>query len=262
MRPFSDCNKGGAGAAKLNTTAPHQRRASLTALLAVVNPASVSAVDTTPTPSLKDWEKEEGLLRFPAADGWGCVSESAKDLVRKMLSDDPRKRPSATGLLQHSWITQSDAVLESSPLKSPPKLRKLLVDKLAAGRLNDDFVSTAVKMEREHHGSSRFMGMSRQKPMAKMAGLNVGNTPPAGSRKGAAANVTTLAGSDLVVIRPTESGGALMKQGRGQTAVQGKQSGGPLMKQEMNHTTVKSASGATVTRAGVLKPIQRINRRP
>lgn len=35
---------------------------------------------------------------------WDSVSESAKDLIRQMLTMDPNHRPSATTLLQHPWI--------------------------------------------------------------------------------------------------------------------------------------------------------------
>ncbi|KAJ4882944.1 Calcium-dependent protein kinase 7 [Raphanus sativus] len=37
-------------------------------------------------------------------DPWPRVSESAKDLVRKMLEPDPKKRLSAAEVLEHSWI--------------------------------------------------------------------------------------------------------------------------------------------------------------
>ncbi|XP_024012406.1 LOW QUALITY PROTEIN: calcium-dependent protein kinase 7 [Eutrema salsugineum] len=37
-------------------------------------------------------------------DPWPRVSDSAKDLVRKMLEPDPRKRLSAAEVLEHSWI--------------------------------------------------------------------------------------------------------------------------------------------------------------
>ncbi|XP_010453327.1 PREDICTED: calcium-dependent protein kinase 7 [Camelina sativa] len=37
-------------------------------------------------------------------DPWPRVSDSAKDLVRKMLEPDPRKRLTAAQVLEHSWI--------------------------------------------------------------------------------------------------------------------------------------------------------------
>ncbi|XP_058084737.1 calcium-dependent protein kinase 13 [Magnolia sinica] len=42
-------------------------------------------------------------LRFPL-DPWGCISESAKDLITRMLSTDPVQRLSAAQVLDHPWI--------------------------------------------------------------------------------------------------------------------------------------------------------------
>ena len=41
---------------------------------------------------------------------WGQVSEGAKDLVRKMLTQDPAARITAEGVLQHPWIRQHEAL--------------------------------------------------------------------------------------------------------------------------------------------------------
>ena len=35
---------------------------------------------------------------------WDCVSEEAKDLVRRMLTVDPRQRITTTEILQHPWL--------------------------------------------------------------------------------------------------------------------------------------------------------------
>lgn len=40
-----------------------------------------------------------------ASGNWASVSNEAKDLVRKMLHMDPHRRPTATQLLQHTWLT-------------------------------------------------------------------------------------------------------------------------------------------------------------
>ena len=50
-----------------------------------------------------------GEYDFPQED-WGCVSEDAKDLIRKMLTKDERQRVSAKEALQHKWfrITKDD----------------------------------------------------------------------------------------------------------------------------------------------------------
>lgn len=36
---------------------------------------------------------------------WRWVSESAKDLIRQMMTADPHKRPKASDILSHSWLT-------------------------------------------------------------------------------------------------------------------------------------------------------------
>ncbi|KAJ7970026.1 Calcium-dependent kinase [Quillaja saponaria] len=42
-------------------------------------------------------------LRFPS-EPWGCISESAKNLIRKMLSINPSQRLTAQQVLGHSWM--------------------------------------------------------------------------------------------------------------------------------------------------------------
>jgi len=46
-------------------------------------------------------------LQFDPAE-WGTISDSAKDLVTKMLAKDPKKRISATQCLEHPWFTSND----------------------------------------------------------------------------------------------------------------------------------------------------------
>jgi len=43
------------------------------------------------------------------AEYWGGVSESAKDLIRKLLTVDPKKRLTAKEALQHPWVSGNDA---------------------------------------------------------------------------------------------------------------------------------------------------------
>lgn len=40
---------------------------------------------------------------------WDAISEDAKDLISKMLTYDPEKRPSAEACLQHKWIQDLNA---------------------------------------------------------------------------------------------------------------------------------------------------------
>lgn len=57
-----------------------------------------------------------GELDF-SSDPWPSISEGAKDLVRKMLLRDPRKRISAHDVLCHPWV-QVDGVAPDKPLDS------------------------------------------------------------------------------------------------------------------------------------------------
>ncbi|KAL0008193.1 hypothetical protein SO802_009695 [Lithocarpus litseifolius] len=57
-----------------------------------------------------------GDLDF-TSDPWPSISESAKDLVRKMLVRDPRRRPTAHDVLCHPWV-QIDGVAPDKPLDS------------------------------------------------------------------------------------------------------------------------------------------------
>lgn len=47
---------------------------------------------------------KKGDFEFNAAD-WKDVSDGAKDLIRKMLTKDPTKRPSASTMLEHPWLS-------------------------------------------------------------------------------------------------------------------------------------------------------------
>ncbi|KAG7012966.1 Calcium-dependent protein kinase 1 [Cucurbita argyrosperma subsp. argyrosperma] len=69
-------------------------------------------------------ESEEGIfeevlhgdLDF-SSDPWPSISDSAKDLVRRMLVRDPRKRLTAYEVLCHPWV-QVDGVAPDKPLDS------------------------------------------------------------------------------------------------------------------------------------------------
>ncbi|XP_057805255.1 calcium-dependent protein kinase 26-like [Salvia miltiorrhiza] len=57
-----------------------------------------------------------GAIDF-TSDPWPQISESAKDLVRKMLLRDPKKRITAHQILCHPWV-QVDGVAPDKPLDS------------------------------------------------------------------------------------------------------------------------------------------------
>ncbi|RLN35348.1 calcium-dependent protein kinase 26-like isoform X2 [Panicum miliaceum] len=64
----------------------------------------------------------KGELDF-SSDPWPSISESAKDLVRKMLNCDPRKRLTAHEALRHPWVCV-DGVAPDKPL-DPAVLTRL-----------------------------------------------------------------------------------------------------------------------------------------
>jgi calcium/calmodulin-dependent protein kinase I len=50
-----------------------------------------------------------GVFQFDSPF-WDPVSDAAKDLVTQMLTLDPRKRPTASELLEHPWINSSEVL--------------------------------------------------------------------------------------------------------------------------------------------------------
>ncbi|KAK6932309.1 EF-hand domain [Dillenia turbinata] len=50
----------------------------------------------------------EGYIDFES-DPWPSISSSAKDLVRRMLTQDPKKRITAAQVLEHPWIKNGEA---------------------------------------------------------------------------------------------------------------------------------------------------------
>ncbi|KAL9255091.1 Calcium-dependent protein kinase 21-like protein [Drosera capensis] len=74
-------------------------------------------------------------------DPWPSISDSAKDLVRKMLTRDPKKRITAAEVLEHPWIRvdgeASDKPLDSAVLsrlkqfRNMNKLKKLALKVIA-----------------------------------------------------------------------------------------------------------------------------------
>ena len=57
-------------------------------------------------------------IQFPM-DTWAFVSDGAKDLVRKLLVTDPRKRMSVRDACVHPWILQEDGDTHCHPLDDP-----------------------------------------------------------------------------------------------------------------------------------------------
>ena len=51
---------------------------------------------------------------FELRQGWSDLSENSKDLIRRMLKRDPRKRISIDECLQHAWFTQQQQDLDTT----------------------------------------------------------------------------------------------------------------------------------------------------
>jgi calcium-dependent protein kinase len=60
---------------------------------------------------------------------WPSISESAKDLVRKMLARDPKKRLTSGQVLQHPWLREggdaSDKPIDSAVLSRMKQFRAM-----------------------------------------------------------------------------------------------------------------------------------------
>ncbi|XP_022926931.1 calcium-dependent protein kinase 21-like isoform X2 [Cucurbita moschata] len=88
----------------------------------------------------------QGDIDFGSAP-WPTISESAKDLVRKMLTQDPRKRITPAQVLEHPWIREggdaSDKPIDSAVLsrmkqfRAMNKLKKLAL-KVIAENLSEE----------------------------------------------------------------------------------------------------------------------------
>ncbi|KAJ9566233.1 hypothetical protein OSB04_002199 [Centaurea solstitialis] len=53
----------------------------------------------------------EGIIDFDS-DPWPSISRSAKDLVRKMLTQDPKKRITSAQVLEHPWLREGGEALD------------------------------------------------------------------------------------------------------------------------------------------------------
>ncbi|KAJ0082218.1 hypothetical protein Patl1_10027 [Pistacia atlantica] len=89
----------------------------------------------------------KGEIDF-VSEPWPSISDSAKDLVRKMLTQDPRKRITSAQVLEHPWIREggTDKPIDSAVLsrmkqfRAMNKLKKLAL-KVNVKLCNGHFVS-------------------------------------------------------------------------------------------------------------------------
>lgn len=63
---------------------------------------------------------QDGEYEFPDNE-WSEISEDAKDLIRRLLVRDPRKRFSAKEVLNHRWVTSPPP---PTPLATPRVLTR------------------------------------------------------------------------------------------------------------------------------------------
>ncbi|XP_063216838.1 MAP kinase-interacting serine/threonine-protein kinase 1-like isoform X2 [Bacillus rossius redtenbacheri] len=68
---------------------------------------------------------QDGRYEFPDAD-WAHISEDAKDLIRRLLVKDARRRLSAESVLTHPWLQQGvcAAPLPARSLTTPHNIRR------------------------------------------------------------------------------------------------------------------------------------------
>lgn len=57
-----------------------------------------------------------GKVEFPSPY-WDNISDQAKDLIRKLLTVDPKKRPRADDILAHTWM-----IGDATPRKNLPNI--------------------------------------------------------------------------------------------------------------------------------------------
>ncbi|OVA15957.1 Protein kinase domain [Macleaya cordata] len=96
----------------------------------------------------------EGYIDFKSAP-WPSISDAAKDLIRKMLTQDPKKRITASQVLEHPWMKEggeaSDKPIDSAVLirlkqfRAMNKLKKLAL-KVMAENLTEEEIKGLQQM--------------------------------------------------------------------------------------------------------------------
>ncbi|RDX73745.1 Calcium-dependent protein kinase 1, partial [Mucuna pruriens] len=124
-----------------------------------------------------------GDLDF-SSDPWSNISESAKDLVRKMLVRDPRKRITAHEVLRHPWI-QVDGVAPDKPLDSAVlsrlkqfsvmnKLKKMALRVIAENLSEEEISELKVIFKMIDTDNSGQITLEKLKVGLKMLGATLG----------------------------------------------------------------------------------------
>lgn len=89
---------------------------------------------------------KRGTFDFPSPD-WDSNSKEVKDFISKMLTFDPKHRPSAEELFNHSWLksaTDAEVVLDKAvalnmkKFRFAPKLKKVVLTMIAQNMKDDE----------------------------------------------------------------------------------------------------------------------------
>ncbi|KHJ75417.1 hypothetical protein OESDEN_24967 [Oesophagostomum dentatum] len=84
---------------------------------------------------------KSGQYTFPSPE-WDCVSEAAKDLIKKLLKTDAAERITIDQTMHHKWITHYQKVPETPLFTS-----SVLVDQKAQwGEMQDEMEKTLASM--------------------------------------------------------------------------------------------------------------------
>ncbi|PKA60140.1 Calcium-dependent protein kinase 33 [Apostasia shenzhenica] len=98
----------------------------------------------------------QGEIDFTSAP-WPSISQGAKDLIRRMLTQDPKKRMTAAQVLEHSWLKEdgeaSDKPIDSAVLRRMKQFRamnkmKKLALKIIAENLSEEEIKGLKQMFR------------------------------------------------------------------------------------------------------------------
>ncbi|GAB4846161.1 Calcium-dependent protein kinase 33 [Ancistrocladus abbreviatus] len=84
---------------------------------------------------------------------WPSISNSAKDLVRKMLTQDPKKRITATQVLEHPWL--KDGAASDKPIDSA------VLSRMKQFRAMNKFKKLALKVIAENLSGDEIQGLKQ-----------------------------------------------------------------------------------------------------
>ena len=141
---------------------------------AAVATTTTTTTTATPESACRPTLPTEQWVAFPG-EGWERISESAKDLLRKMLDPEPERRISAEEAFKHGWIAQHAEAEKNKDLPatsrvarmfSPSKPRPTVDLELVRSRLcrnMDDLDSTGSSTTSRSKRSRKSKGVGRKR---------------------------------------------------------------------------------------------------